>query len=98
MVNPVCIYVPRTSYRKIPIGSNPYRISFAFYYKEIKIMKLNFKGCIDCNTEFILDDISLNDYNVIKKFITALDRSNCSYINATTTLICENDEILSDEY
>ena len=62
-------------------------------------MKLEFTGVIDCNTGFTLDNINEAEYNVIEKFLRALDHSCCSYMNATTKLINDQDkEIIISDY
>lgn len=62
-------------------------------------MKLKFTGIIDCRTELVLDDITQDEYNTIEKFLRVLNRSYCSYMNATTKLINDqNKEIIISDY
>lgn len=46
-----------------------------------KATNIKFSGVIDANTEFELDNITEEQFEGIKRFLTALDKSTCTYIS-----------------
>lgn len=58
-------------------------------------MNFKFIGCIDCNTEIELENITQDEYNGIEKFIRALSNANCSRVEGTTKLSSDTNRIIN---